>query len=121
MPYTLYSLQAVIHRPWSVEPLGPFWPKYNEEKRGQGGQPPTFKARWDPNHKLAHLSQIWPLSHQYPEWPKGPQHPNWPLSTPGLWQSPEATKSSSASFPLVTGALLSEEGLALTYGGLRIG
>ncbi|MBW0526892.1 hypothetical protein O181_066607 [Austropuccinia psidii MF-1] len=40
----------------SIGPLGPFWPKSNEAKRGQGGQLPTFKARWDPNHKWAHLS-----------------------------------------------------------------
>ncbi|MBW0562203.1 hypothetical protein O181_101918 [Austropuccinia psidii MF-1] len=43
-----------------MRPLGPFWPKYNEAKRGQGGGPPAYKARWVPNHKWAHLSQFWP-------------------------------------------------------------
>ncbi|MBW0569252.1 hypothetical protein O181_108967 [Austropuccinia psidii MF-1] len=74
-------------------PLGPFWPQSNEAKRGQGGQPPTLNSRW------AHLIQVWPQSCQSHKWPKGPQEANWPVSSPGLWQSPEATRSSSASFP----------------------
>ncbi|MBW0562779.1 hypothetical protein O181_102494 [Austropuccinia psidii MF-1] len=38
--------------------MGPFWPKSNEAKRGQGGQPPALKARWVSSHKWAHLSQF---------------------------------------------------------------
>ncbi|MBW0472734.1 hypothetical protein O181_012449 [Austropuccinia psidii MF-1] len=44
-----------------------------------------------------------PMASMSHKWPKGPQDPNWPLSTPGLWQSPEATKSNSARFPLHSG------------------
>ncbi|MBW0554142.1 hypothetical protein O181_093857 [Austropuccinia psidii MF-1] len=85
---------------WSVGPSGPFWPKSNDAKRGQGGQPPTSKARW------AHVSQIWPPSHQSHKWPKGPQDLNSPFSTLFLWQSPEATSSSSGRFPPQSGQRL---------------
>ncbi|MBW0520044.1 hypothetical protein O181_059759 [Austropuccinia psidii MF-1] len=53
--------------PCTMGPLGPFWPKSNEAKRGQGGQPPTLKAMWDPNHKWAHLGQCWPSISPVPQ------------------------------------------------------
>ncbi|MBW0505063.1 hypothetical protein O181_044778 [Austropuccinia psidii MF-1] len=59
-PYGLYG-------PWSVEPLGPFWPKSNEAKRNQEGNSSAPKARWVPNHNWAHLSQFW---HQNPTNPE---------------------------------------------------
>ncbi|MBW0552867.1 hypothetical protein O181_092582 [Austropuccinia psidii MF-1] len=87
-------------------PLGPFWPKSNEDKRGLGGSPPAPKARWVPKHKCAHLSQFWPQTQPSQRWPKGPQDPNWPrttvwpFSTPGLWKPPEAIRSGPERFPL---------------------
>ncbi|MBW0509057.1 hypothetical protein O181_048772 [Austropuccinia psidii MF-1] len=36
--------------------LGPFWPKSNVAKRGQGVNPLAPKARWVPSHKWAYLS-----------------------------------------------------------------
>ncbi|MBW0466055.1 hypothetical protein O181_005770 [Austropuccinia psidii MF-1] len=77
-------------------PLGPFWPKSNEAKRGQGGSAPAPKARWVPNHKWAHLSQFWCLISSIPKWTKGPQDPNWPPPTNNLWQPPEPTSSGAA-------------------------
>ncbi|MBW0471378.1 hypothetical protein O181_011093 [Austropuccinia psidii MF-1] len=100
----LWPLWPTVHKPWSVEPMGPFWPNSNESKRGQGGNPPAPKVRWVPNHKLAHLSQFWPPISTFPKMAKRtPRTTFWPLSTPGLWQPPEATSSSPARFPLNSG------------------
>ncbi|MBW0462168.1 hypothetical protein O181_001883 [Austropuccinia psidii MF-1] len=55
-------------------PLGPLWPKSNEAKRGQRGNPPAPKAIWVPTHKCANLSQFWPQISTIPKWPE---------STPG--------------------------------------
>ncbi|MBW0497386.1 hypothetical protein O181_037101 [Austropuccinia psidii MF-1] len=64
-------------------PLGPFWTKW------------------------AHLSQFWPPIPPVPQMEKRtPRTTYCPLSTPGLWQSPEATKSSSARSPLHSGERL---------------
>ncbi|MBW0546232.1 hypothetical protein O181_085947 [Austropuccinia psidii MF-1] len=75
-------------------PLGPFWPKSNEAKRGQGGSSSSPKARSVPNHKWAHLSQFWPQNPINPEMAKttlGPKVGH--NSAHGLWQPPEATSS----------------------------
>ncbi|MBW0506676.1 hypothetical protein O181_046391 [Austropuccinia psidii MF-1] len=56
----------------------------------------TARSLW------AHLSQFWPQSQQSQKWPKGPQDPNWPLSTPGIWQPPEATSKVSPQFRGIT-------------------
>ncbi|MBW0495724.1 hypothetical protein O181_035439 [Austropuccinia psidii MF-1] len=55
---------------WSMGLLGPFWPNSNEAKMGQGGSSLTPKARWVPNHKWAHLSQLWPQTPINLKWPK---------------------------------------------------
>ncbi|MBW0484338.1 hypothetical protein O181_024053 [Austropuccinia psidii MF-1] len=60
---------------------------------------------------LGHLGPLWSARHNprstSQKFPKGPQDPNWPFSTPGLWQLPEATSSSSESLPLHSGERLS--------------
>ncbi|MBW0469937.1 hypothetical protein O181_009652 [Austropuccinia psidii MF-1] len=57
----LWTLWPVGHSPQSMGPLGPFWPKSNEAKRGQGGSSSALKARWVPNHKWPQFSP-WPLA-----------------------------------------------------------
>ncbi|MBW0491817.1 hypothetical protein O181_031532 [Austropuccinia psidii MF-1] len=42
------------------DPLGTFWPKSNEAKRGQGDSPLNPKARWVSSHKRDHLGPFWP-------------------------------------------------------------
>ncbi|MBW0495786.1 hypothetical protein O181_035501 [Austropuccinia psidii MF-1] len=74
-------------------PLGPFWPKSNEAKRGQGGSPSAPKSRWIPNHKWAHLSQLWPQNPINPKWPKttlGPKLAINQLMASGNHQRPPA-------------------------------
>ncbi|MBW0476430.1 hypothetical protein O181_016145 [Austropuccinia psidii MF-1] len=71
------SLSSPLQPLWSAGPLGPFWPKYNEVKRGQGGQPPTIKARW------AHLSQFWPPISPVPQMAKRTPGPKLAKRTPG--------------------------------------
>ncbi|MBW0557273.1 hypothetical protein O181_096988 [Austropuccinia psidii MF-1] len=61
--------------------MGPFWPKSNEAKRGQGGSSLAPNARW------AHLSQFFPQNPTN----SGPQIGH--NSVHGLWQRPEATSS----------------------------
>ncbi|MBW0580843.1 hypothetical protein O181_120558 [Austropuccinia psidii MF-1] len=76
---------------WPLPPvglLGPFWPNFNEAKRGQGGSPSAPKDKW------AHLSPFWPQISTNPKWPKTTSGP--PLShysAHGLWQPQEATSS----------------------------
>ncbi|MBW0478182.1 hypothetical protein O181_017897 [Austropuccinia psidii MF-1] len=60
----------MVCMPQSVAPLGPFWPRSNDTKRGQGGKPPALKARWVPNHKWTHLSQFWPPISTLPKIPQ---------------------------------------------------
>ncbi|MBW0561733.1 hypothetical protein O181_101448 [Austropuccinia psidii MF-1] len=98
-PYFLdLKLCAAGHGPWSVGLLGPFWPKYNEAKRGQGGQPPATKDRcWPPHPTFPKLAK------------RTPGNTFWPLSTPGLWKPPEATSLSPEIFTLHSG-----EGLSFT-------
>ncbi|MBW0487674.1 hypothetical protein O181_027389 [Austropuccinia psidii MF-1] len=66
-PFPIHSFSKILyfygtgrsaHSTQSVGPLGPFWPKFNEAKRSQGGGPPAPKARCISNHKWAHLSPI---------------------------------------------------------------
>ncbi|MBW0487101.1 hypothetical protein O181_026816 [Austropuccinia psidii MF-1] len=82
------------HKPQCMGLLGPFWPNSNEA-----------------NHWSQTTSG--PQSQYSQKFPKGPQDPNWPrttfwpLSTPGLWQPPEATSSSPESFPLHSGEVVS--------------
>ncbi|MBW0470519.1 hypothetical protein O181_010234 [Austropuccinia psidii MF-1] len=87
-------------------PLHPFWPKSNEARRGQGSQPPTFNARWVPNHKWAHLSQIWPPIPPVPQMAKRTPGPKLATFSPGLCKPPEATNSSPESFLLHSGERL---------------
>ncbi|MBW0512135.1 hypothetical protein O181_051850 [Austropuccinia psidii MF-1] len=66
----------------SMGPLGPFWPKSNEAKRGPGGSPPAPKARWVQNHKGAHLSPILAPNLNNPKMAKRtPRTTGWPLET----------------------------------------
>ncbi|MBW0489419.1 hypothetical protein O181_029134 [Austropuccinia psidii MF-1] len=60
----------------TMGPLGTFWPKSNEAKRGQGGQPPTLKARW------AHLSQFWPPISPVPQMVKRTPEPKLAIFNP---------------------------------------
>ncbi|MBW0470091.1 hypothetical protein O181_009806 [Austropuccinia psidii MF-1] len=46
--------RPTVRTSWSMGPSGPSFPKFNEAKRGQGGLPPSSKAKW------AHLNQFWP-------------------------------------------------------------
>ncbi|MBW0461694.1 hypothetical protein O181_001409 [Austropuccinia psidii MF-1] len=88
-------------------PLGPFFPKYSETKRGQGRIPPA------PNHKWAHLSPILAPISTIPKWTKGPQDPNWPRTTSlppsinGIPQPPDDTSSGPARLSLNAGEELS--------------
>ncbi|MBW0493525.1 hypothetical protein O181_033240 [Austropuccinia psidii MF-1] len=75
-------------------PLGPFWPKSNEDKRGQGGSPSAPKPQVGPpepvlapnpkqtkmakSHLRSRIDQGSPVDH---------------YSAHGLWQPPEATSS----------------------------
>ncbi|MBW0581607.1 hypothetical protein O181_121322 [Austropuccinia psidii MF-1] len=70
-----------------MEPLGPFWPKSNEAKRGQGGSSSVPNSRWVPNHKWAHLRQFWAQN------PTNSGHKIGHNSVHGLWKPPEATSS----------------------------
>ncbi|MBW0506808.1 hypothetical protein O181_046523 [Austropuccinia psidii MF-1] len=80
--------------PWSMGPLGPFWPNSNEAKRGQGGSSSAHNARLVPNYKCAHLSQFWPQNPTNSKWPKPSQDPKLGHnSVHGLWKTPEATSS----------------------------
>ncbi|MBW0516306.1 hypothetical protein O181_056021 [Austropuccinia psidii MF-1] len=63
----LWPLWPTVWGTWDL--LGPFWPKSNEAKRGQGGSPLAPKAKWE------HLSLFWPQIPRIPKWPKGPQDP----------------------------------------------
>ncbi|MBW0503643.1 hypothetical protein O181_043358 [Austropuccinia psidii MF-1] len=76
------GLPPISHGPCNVRPLGPFWAKSNEAKRGQGVQPPTFKARWVPSHKWTHLSQIWPPIPPVPQMAKRTPGPKLATSNP---------------------------------------
>ncbi|MBW0480713.1 hypothetical protein O181_020428 [Austropuccinia psidii MF-1] len=96
--------QSVDHGPQSMGPLSPFWPKFDVAKRRKGGIPLAPKARWVPNHKWAHLSQVWPQSQQSQKWPRTIF---WKISTPGLWKPPQAIRSGLARFPLNSGEELS--------------
>ncbi|MBW0512709.1 hypothetical protein O181_052424 [Austropuccinia psidii MF-1] len=49
---------STVDSPWSVGPLGPFWPK----SKGVGHKLP--------NHKWAHLIQFWPQNPINVKWPK---------------------------------------------------
>ncbi|MBW0544301.1 hypothetical protein O181_084016 [Austropuccinia psidii MF-1] len=80
---------STAHGTWSMGPLGAFWPKSNEVKRGKGGQPPALKARW------THLSQFWPPISTFPKMAKmdprtkiGQELRFGHFSTSGLWKQP---------------------------------
>ncbi|MBW0547661.1 hypothetical protein O181_087376 [Austropuccinia psidii MF-1] len=93
-----------------MRPLGPFWPKYNETKKGPRGQSTISQGQVGPKPQVGHLSQFWPQSQQSQKWPKGPQDPNWPLPTP------EATSSGPERSPLNSGEDLSFTNLLHTKG-----
>ncbi|MBW0538453.1 hypothetical protein O181_078168 [Austropuccinia psidii MF-1] len=94
-PYSLYG-------PWSVEPLGPFWPKSHESKRGQGGNPPAPKARWVP-----------------PEPIFAPNLNNPKNGQKGTRKHILATSSGSERFPLNSGEDLSFTNVIHTKGSRR--
>ncbi|MBW0515561.1 hypothetical protein O181_055276 [Austropuccinia psidii MF-1] len=92
----LWPLWPTVRRPWSMGPLGLFWPKSND-------------AKW------AHLGPFWPQNPTNPGMAKktlGPQ--NLPRITSGhnsahgLWKPPEAIRSSpSKDSPQVEGKISS--------------
>ncbi|MBW0496086.1 hypothetical protein O181_035801 [Austropuccinia psidii MF-1] len=104
-PYGLYS-------PQSLEPLGPFSPKSNEAKRGQGGHPPALKARWAPNHKWASLGQFRPPISTIPKMAKRTPEPK--LATFNPCQRPPAQVQKN--FPLNSGEELSLNNVICTKG-----
>ncbi|MBW0582312.1 hypothetical protein O181_122027 [Austropuccinia psidii MF-1] len=63
---------SMAHGLRSMIPLGPFWPKSNEAKKGQGGSSSSPKVRWVQNHTWDHLSQFWPQNPTNPEMAKTP-------------------------------------------------
>ncbi|MBW0464412.1 hypothetical protein O181_004127 [Austropuccinia psidii MF-1] len=81
--------------------LGPFWPKSNEAKRGQGGSPSAPKP---------HV--VTPEPQPFDQYFKKATHSHiMQDSTHGLWQPPEVTNSGLAWVPLKSRELLS-----LSYG-----
>ncbi|MBW0477577.1 hypothetical protein O181_017292 [Austropuccinia psidii MF-1] len=63
-------------------------------------------ARLDPKYKWAFLSQYWPPISPVPQMAKRTPGPKLAILSPGICQSSEATRSSSASFPLHSGERL---------------
>ncbi|MBW0478429.1 hypothetical protein O181_018144 [Austropuccinia psidii MF-1] len=94
------------------DPVGPFWPKSNEAKRGQGGNPLALKARWVPNHMWAHLSPFWPKMAKRNPGPQIGHNQPWTQDlTHSLWQTPGVTSSGPERLPLDSG-----EDLSLIHG-----
>ncbi|MBW0482709.1 hypothetical protein O181_022424 [Austropuccinia psidii MF-1] len=93
-----------LYGPWNVGTLGPYWPKYNDSKRDQGGQPPDLKARWVPNHKWAHLRQILAPISMFPKMAKTTSRPKLAVFQPlasGNHQRPPA--QDQQAFPSIQG------------------
>ncbi|MBW0473608.1 hypothetical protein O181_013323 [Austropuccinia psidii MF-1] len=84
-PYGLYGPWAIICGPWSMGPLGPFWPNPMRPKGAKGGSPLDPKARWVPSHKWAHLSQFLTMDPNPPILAKNPKDHLWPIFSHGLW------------------------------------
>ncbi|MBW0498552.1 hypothetical protein O181_038267 [Austropuccinia psidii MF-1] len=72
---------SMAHGSWDTS--CPFWPKYNEDKRGQGGRP------------MGPPAPFWSTNHKGSKWAKNLNKTllaiNLQCEIHGLWQQPEAT------------------------------